>query len=162
METAMPFSRKRNPENGRPIQPTAFTVHTTKMATTGPSTPRSHQLARRLGMASVAGALGVLALAPGGPGWVAWVALVPFFVALDAAGSGPTLAVAIVYALVLGVGGLGPWLSHAAAPYFGIGPGAAAGYALGFLAAIFALHGALLGVVLLGRPRRSAPWQVAW
>src|SRR5437879_5987408 len=137
METAIPFSRKRNPENGRPIQPTASTVHMTKMATTGPSTARSHQLQRRLGLAAVAGALGMLALAPGGPGWIAWVALVPLFVALDAAGSGPTLAVAIVYALVLGVGSLGPWLSHAAAPYFAIAAGRAAAYALGFLAAIF-------------------------
>src|SRR5262249_22460783 len=30
------------------------------------------------------------------------------------------------------------------------------------LAAIFTLHGALLGVILLARPRWSGPWQVAW
>jgi apolipoprotein N-acyltransferase len=132
------------------------------MASTGSSTVTSQAMARRLVGAVVAGALGVVALSSRGLGALAWVALVPLFLALDTAGPGPTLAVVIVYALVLGVGSLGPWLSHAAAPYFGIGRPAALGYAGGFLVAIFALHGAVLGLLLLPRPRRVGPWQVVW
>src|SRR5437773_11160433 len=159
----MPFSRKRNPENGWPIQRSPFSVQTAKMTSTGASTAASHHgTPRALALAALAGVLGVVALAPAGNGVLAWVALVPLFVALDAAGSFRTLAVAIAYAVVLGLGGLGPWLSHAAAAYFGIGRAVATGYVVVFLATIFTLHGALLGLLLLGRPRRVGPWNVVW
>ena len=134
------------------------------MPSTGTSTATSHHggLPWDLAAAGLAGALGVAALAPDGPGVLAWVALVPLFVALDGAGSSRTVAVAIVYALVVGLGSLGPWLSRAAAAYFGLGRGVAAGWVAVFLLTIFALHGAFLGVLLLGRPRRAGPWQVVW
>jgi apolipoprotein N-acyltransferase len=106
--------------------------------------------------------LGALALGAPGAAVVAWVALVPLFVALDGAGSFRTLALAIVYAVVLGLGGLGPWLSHAAAAYFGIGRAVATGYVVVFLATIFTLHGTLLGLLLLGRPGRVGAWNVVW
>ena len=117
---------------------------------------------RRLAWAALAGALGVLALRPEGPAWLAWGALVPFFVALRGARAAETFAIAITYALVLGVGGLTPWLSRAAAAYFDIDPGRALAYTLLFLVPIFTAHGALLGTVLLGRPRRPGPADVLW
>src|SRR5947208_1711574 len=129
METAMPFSRNRNPENGWPIQRSPFTVQTAKTTSTGARTAASHHgTPWALALAALAGGLGVVALGSGHAGVVAWVALVPLFVALDRAGSFRTLAVAIVYAVVLGVGGLGPWLSHAAAAYFGLGRAVATAY----------------------------------
>ena len=117
---------------------------------------------RRLAWAALAGALGLLALRPEGPAWLAWGALVPFFVALRGARAAETFAVAITYALVLGVGGLTPWLSRAAAAYFEIDRGRAVGYTLAFLVPTFAAHGLLLGTLLLARPRRAGPTDVLW
>ena len=86
----------------------------------------------------------------------------PLLAALESAAPRLTFALSIVYALVLGVGGLGLWLSRAAAAYFGIGDAAAIGYTLAFLVTIFAAHGAFLGLLLLGRPARPGPWAVVW
>ncbi len=118
--------------------------------------------ASRLGSAALAGVLGVLALAPGGPAWLAWGALVPLFLALRDARGGTTVALAVAYAVVLGLGGLTPWLSRAAAAYFDLDRGHAVAYTLAFLVPVFAAHGTLLGLLLLGRPRRVGPADVVW
>src|SRR6185295_10474249 len=102
----------------------------------------------------------VLALPPTGAAALAWVALVPLFVALDGAGRRATVLVAVVYALVLIVGDVEPWLWPASAAYFEIGRGRALGITLPPLAAVGVLHGAALGVLLLARPRRPGPAQV--
>src|SRR5207249_2625511 len=76
---------------------------------------------------------------------IGWGALVPVFVALRRASGRVTLAVATVYALVLGVGSVGPWLTGAVAAYFEIGIGRAVAYTLPSLAAVSAAHGVVLG-----------------
>ncbi len=112
--------------------------------------------------ALLSAALSVVALSPRGPGWLAWVALVPLFVAIEGTSPGGTIALATLYALVLGVGGLAPWLAAAAGPYFKLGAEQALAYVLVFLVAIFALHGAFLGLLLAARPRRAGAWRVVW
>ncbi len=132
------------------------------MASTSARTATSHQPARRLVAAGLAGALAVVALSAPGASAVAWIALVPLCAALEEADSRGTLVIAIVYALVLGVGGLAPWLARAAGSYFALGRATALAYTLVFLLVIFSIHGTLLGVLLLGRPRRVGAWQVVW
>jgi len=117
---------------------------------------------RCLAGALAAAALGIVALSPGGPGWLAWGALVPLFVTLGDAPARGTVPIVILYALVLGVGGLAPWLAPAAATYFKLGSGRALAYVIAFLIAIFTLHGAFLGALLAARPRRVGPRQVLW
>jgi apolipoprotein N-acyltransferase len=158
----MPFSRKRKPENGRPIQAIAFTRQTANTPSTAATIAASQPRVRRLVAAAVSAGLGVVALSPHGSGWFAWVALVPLIVALDGAGALETLGIAIVYAVVLGLGAVGPWLAQAAARYFALGAGTAGAWTAVFLLVVLAIHGTVLGLVLLGRPRRAGPWRVVW
>jgi len=116
----------------------------------------------RLAGAVLAGVASVLALSITGISWIAWGALVPLFVALDNAPGPVTLLVTTTYALVLGLGSLGPWLTRAIAAYFEIGTGRAAAYTLPSLALLSAGHGLVLGTVLLARPRRAGVWDVLW
>ena len=116
----------------------------------------------RLTCAVLAAVASVLALSVAPLAWIAWGALVPLFVALDRAPRRVTLAVATVYALVLGVGSVGPWLIGAVAAYFEIGVGRAVAYTLPSLAAVSAAHGVVLGALLLARPRRVGVWDVLW
>src|SRR5437870_2665032 len=163
----MPFEATRKPENGRPIQASALTRQTAKTAMTATSTATTQRGGWRLAGALASAALGIVALAPRGPGWLAWGALLPLFVGLGEAPPRRTLPLVMVYALVLGVGSLAPWLAPAAAAYFKLGSGEALAYVLAFLVAIFALHGVFLGALLAARPRRvgarPAPWcGAAW
>ena len=64
--------------------------------------------------AVLAGVLSTLAGQPG-HGWLAWIALVPLFLALPLVSRATTVGVGIVYATVLGVGSVLPWLGPAAA-----------------------------------------------
>ena len=117
---------------------------------------------RRLTGAVLAGVASVLALSVAGLSWIAWGALVPLFVALDGAPKAVTLLVTTAYALVLGLGSLGPWLTRAIAAYFEIGASRAAAYTLPALALISVGHGLVLGVLLLARPRQAGVWDVVW
>src|SRR2546427_12030062 len=82
IDTTMPFGATRKPENGRPIQASALTRQTAKIAMTGTSTASTQRGVWRLAGALVAAALSIVALSPPGPAWLAWGALVPLFVAL--------------------------------------------------------------------------------
>src|SRR5690242_17014931 len=158
----MPFWRKRNPGNGRPIQAVAFTRQTAKTPSTAATIAASQPSVRRFTAAVVSAGLGIAALSSHGSGWLGWVALVPLVVALDGAGAVETVGIAIVYALVVGLGAVGPWLAQAAARYFPLGAGTAAAWTAVFLFVVFAVHGTALGLLLLGRPRRAGAWQVVW
>lgn len=114
-----------------------------------------------LGAAGLAGVLSVLAGHPG-HGWLAWIALVPVFLALPAASRALTIGVGIVYAAVLGVGSVLPWLVPAAAAYLGISTWRAVEFTLPFLPLLCGAHGAMLGILLLARPRAVGPWGVLW
>jgi apolipoprotein N-acyltransferase len=99
----------------------------------------------------------------GRAGALAWVALVPWVVALSPAR--PPLAVlagAVVYTVVFALGDLLPAFVPATAAYFEIGTWrAAAGLTLS-LTLLSIVHGAALGIVLLGRPLRIGPGAVLW
>ncbi|HYV57197.1 MAG TPA: apolipoprotein N-acyltransferase [Candidatus Nitrosopolaris sp.] len=116
----------------------------------------------RLACAVLAGVASVVALSVDGLSWIAWGALVPLFVALDRAPRLVTLLVTTTYAVVLGLGSLGPWLTRAIAAYFELGAGRAAAYTLPSLALLSAGHGFLLGTLFLARPRRAGVWDVLW
>lgn len=119
----------------------------------------------RIGAALCAGALSGLAVVPaplGWPGWLAWIALVPLLRALDGASGGLTVILAITYATLLGLSGIGPWLAGAVSAYFGLGAWPGAAYALSGLAVLSAVHGLLLGVLLLARPRCAGLPAVLW
>jgi apolipoprotein N-acyltransferase len=117
---------------------------------------------RALVGAVAAGLLTVLALSPRGFHWLAWGALVPLLVPLADAGRGATLAAAVVYAVVLALVGLEPWIARASAGYFGLAPWRDVALTAVPLALLSAGHGAVLGLLLLGRPGRPGPWAVIW
>jgi apolipoprotein N-acyltransferase len=113
--------------------------------------------------AALAGVLSMLAISPGRPGWLAWIALVPFLLALARAGRRRTVALAMVYTVVMGVGTVGSWLAPAAVRYFGLGVSRGFGFSLAALAVVSAAHGLLLGLVLLAGPRAPrSPFAVLW
>ena len=126
-----------------------------------PSSPPGHARPILVG-ATAAGALTGLAVAPGGVGPLAWVALVPLLAVLRAATRRLAMVSAIVYATVGGLVGVSPWLSRATAAYFALSPWRAAAYILPSVAAVSAAHGALLGTLLLARPRGLRSWVVLW
>jgi apolipoprotein N-acyltransferase len=126
------------------------------------SGPRGTATAGRLAGAILAAVASVLALSVAGLAWIAWGGLVPLFVALDGAPKRVTVALATVYALVLGLGSVGPWLAPAIAAYFELDRLRAIAYTLPALALLSAAHGVGLGVMLLARPRRTGMWDVLW
>ena len=112
--------------------------------------------------AALAGGLSGLAVAPGGIGSLAWVALVPLFAVLGAPTHRLTVIGAITYATVGGLVGMAPWLTRASAAYFDLSAWRATGYMLPSVVVVSAAHGALLGLLLLARPRGLRPWTVLW
>jgi len=126
-----------------------------------PSSPQGHARLVLVG-ATLAGALTGLAVAPGGVGPLAWVALVPLLAVLRAATRRLAMVGAIVYATVGGLVGVSPWLSRATAAYFALSAWRAVAYILPSVAAVSAAHGALLGALLLARPRGLGAWAVLW
>jgi apolipoprotein N-acyltransferase len=106
--------------------------------------------------------LSVAALAPSGPGVAAWFALVPLLLALRGAARWATVAMAVSYTIILGVGSVTPWLAPAAALYFGLGAPWAIAVTVGPLATVFAAHGLILGILLCWRPWHEGAWSVVW
>ena len=116
----------------------------------------------RCGCAALAGALGAVALLPGSFAPLAWVSVLPLFLALDGARAGTTIAVAVSYAVVLGLGSVLPTVAPAAPLYFPLHAARAVVYTVAGLVVLSAAHGLLLGTALLARPAIIGPWTVLW
>lgn len=107
---------------------------------------------------------GAQALLPWLPGQlvVACVALVPLFLVLEGARAATTIAIALAYTATLGEVAIVPWLAPALGRYFALPWTTAALLAVATVALLALLHGAVLGLVLLLRPRRAGAFQVLW
>ena len=112
--------------------------------------------------AAVAGVLTVISLSPRSLGWVAWIALVPLFAGLGGASRRATVASAIAYTVVFALVGLEPWFARSTSAYFDLSLRRSVAFTAPPLALLAVVHGTLLGVLFLARPRRAGPFDVVW